>query len=381
MRPVQDYPAYLLEIAFKEDATVYELLTIAISFAVFWGFSFVAAKPLLRRLTYDTPLLRSACEREYERFGKAMYEDFGLKISKEEAIEKMMREWPDWIIVVPQHAVGSMLCIPSLFGLGEASWASSLACLGCLSEVGWELENTAEIIYTRLFTDHGEKTFPNPVVFLLLLHHSLTTSLGIPMVLHYRNLWVFHQLVFDLQLAAVTLTLIEYSKLLDITKANDLWKFKVCNFLILALYVWTRLLRWIYLSAHMILTWYHDKAWTFMAVGAVMIPLFSLFNAVFMVIPMYKRLMKFLRVSAEHDSLPLDASEKQRRQSIIQLEAARGDLSNFDLEDNIVSFLESLNDRKKVERRMTVPPREMKTWRSARMMRYASVPASGWKED
>ena len=104
-----------------------------------------------------------------------------------------------------------------------------------------------------------------------------------------------------------------------------------------------------------------------------------IFNAVFVVIPTYQRYMKFLRVSAEHDSLPLDASEKQRRQSIVQLEAVREVLVEYDLEDRILSFLDSLNDRKKVERRMTLPPRAMKTWRSTRMMR--SVLAHGWKKD
>ena len=376
--PIQGYPAYLLEIAFKEDATVYELLTIALAFAVFWGLFFEAAKVLLRRLTYGRPWLRLACEREYERSTKKMFEDFGLKLTKDEAVENMMRDqWPDSIVIISQHAAGSMLCIPSLFGMGDASRASSLACLGCLSEIGWELENTAEIVYKRLFT--REKKMPNLLVFLLLLHHSLASSLGLPMVIHYRNLWVFHQVVFDLQLASVTLILTEYSKLLDIAKANDLWKFKVCNFLMLALYVWTRLIHWIYLSAHMTLTWYHDKAWTFMAVGAVMILLFSFFNAVFIVIPTYQRYMKFLGVSAKHIFLPLDASEKQMSQSIIQLEAAREVLVEYDLEDRIMSFLDSLNDRKKVERRMTLPPRALKTWRSTRMMR--SVPAHGWKED
>ena len=66
MRPIQDYPAYLLEIAFKEDVTVYELLMIAHAFALFWGLFFEAAIVLLRRLTYGRPWLRLACKREYE---------------------------------------------------------------------------------------------------------------------------------------------------------------------------------------------------------------------------------------------------------------------------------------------------------------------------
>jgi hypothetical protein len=58
----------------------------------------------------------------------------------------------------------------------------------------------------------------------------------------------------------------------------------------------------------MMMTWYHDEAWTFITVGAVMILLFSFFNAVFIVIPTYQRYMKFLGVSAKHNFLPLDAS-------------------------------------------------------------------------
>ncbi|KAL3810178.1 hypothetical protein ACHAXA_001599 [Cyclostephanos tholiformis] len=383
MWPIEDHITFLLEAAFREDVTVNELLPISIGFAMFWAVVFEVSKPPLRRLTHGRPLLRSACEREYERCAKEMYVNIGVRMTKEEAIELMMKEWPAHVVIILQHAAGSILCIPSLFGIGDASWASSLACLGCLSELGWELENTAEIVYTRLFTEHGKRTMPNFLVVLLLLHHSLTLCLGLPMVLHYRNLWVFHQLVFDLQLGgAVFLSLTEYSKFLDITKANELWKFKVCNFLILALNIWTRLFHWIYLSAHMMLTWYRDKAWAFMVVGAVVIVLFSFFNAAFMIIPIYQRFVKFLRVSAEYDSLPPDASEKQRRQSIIQLEAAREGLLEFDLEDRIMSFLDSFNHREKVDRRQSLPPRALKSWgSSARMMRHASVPAHAWKKD
>ena len=92
MRPVRDYPVYLLEIAFKEDATFYELLAIALAFAVFWGLFFEAGKVLLRRLTHGRPWLRLACERLYERSAKKMFEDIGLTLTKEEAVERMMRD-------------------------------------------------------------------------------------------------------------------------------------------------------------------------------------------------------------------------------------------------------------------------------------------------
>lgn len=96
---------------------------------------------------------------------------------------------------------------------------------------------------------------------------------------------------------------------------------------------------------------------------------------------MYQRYMKFLQMSAEHDFLPLDASEKQMSQSIIQLEATREVLVEFDLEDCILSFLDLLNHKKKVKVRQTVPYRSIKTWVAARMLRNALVPAHCWKED
>jgi hypothetical protein len=79
----------------------------------------------------------------------------------------------------------------------------------------------------------------------------------------------------------------------------------------------------------------------------------SYFYAVFVVIPMYQRYIKFLQMSAEHNFLPLYASEKQMSQSIIQLEATREVLVEFDLEDRILLFLDSLNHKKKVKMRQT----------------------------
>ena len=43
------------------------------------------------------------------------------------------------------------------------------------------------------------------------------------MVLYYRDLWVFHQLVFDLQLAGATILVLEYTKLLDISQKIECW--------------------------------------------------------------------------------------------------------------------------------------------------------------
>ena len=59
-----------------------------------------------------------------------------------------------------------------------------------------------ETIITRLFTKDGDKKVPTPFIIVLAVHHTLASSLGLPMILHYRNLRALHWLCFDLQFGA-----------------------------------------------------------------------------------------------------------------------------------------------------------------------------------
>ena len=150
----------------------------------------------------------------------------------------------------------------------------------------------------------------------------------------------FGQLCFDLQFTASCLSLIEYSKTLDITKPNDLRKLKLVNTINLIITFWTRLFHFVYLSFEMITTWYHDEAWIFLGVGIIMIGLFSIFNVVGFLFPMYKRFMKFRHASADYESLPADASGEKRRKSIIALADVVGEMleDTTDTEEQIYMF-------------------------------------------
>ena len=53
---------YLIELAFKEDATAIELIYISCGFAVLWGIVFTTARPILSYFTYGKPWLYAACE-------------------------------------------------------------------------------------------------------------------------------------------------------------------------------------------------------------------------------------------------------------------------------------------------------------------------------
>ena len=89
------------------------------------------------------------------------------------------------------------------------------------------------MLYKRFFTKDGPINFPNVVILFILIHHCLSVLLVIPMVICYRALRPFHWLVCELQIVGGIIVLAEYSKMLDITKKNDLRKFKIINFILL----------------------------------------------------------------------------------------------------------------------------------------------------
>lgn len=134
MVPVQNYAIYLVEIAFKEDASYQELFALSVAFGVFWTIFFEISKPIVRRHVCGKPWFDKYVEREYER-------SKGLpgEMPKEEFFVELRKNWPNAIVMCSQHAAGAMLCVPALLGVGDASWASSLACLGLFSEIGFEL--------------------------------------------------------------------------------------------------------------------------------------------------------------------------------------------------------------------------------------------------
>ena len=142
----------------------------------------------------------------------------------------------------------------------------------------------------------------------------------------------------------------------------------------------------VYLSCLVITTWYHDEAWAFLAVGGILVVLFSAFNAVVCVIPFFKRWKKWRNKCVEYESLPADAPEAQRRKTMLDLQDSVNDLileeslnERIITEDRIRLFIDALYERRDVERRHTMPPSRAKmAWGSTRLMRGLSVPPHMW---
>mmetsp|Transcript_26991 Transcript_26991/g.39475 ORF Transcript_26991/g.39475 Transcript_26991/m.39475 type:complete len:244 (-) Transcript_26991:38-769(-) len=227
-------------------------------------------------------------------------EEAGIKCSKEEYLQWFMRNWVGGPLVALQHLVGGALCIPAVLKMGDPRVYSSLACLGIMNEMGFEIQ---DVIKTLYFFTPAE--VPGFALFLIFIHHSLTTCLGLPTILCYRNLSTLHWLCFDLQGAAAVSTFIyEYTKILDVTKRGELKQFLILSWISFLVMLITRFFHWVYLVGEFIFVWYNDKAWAFLVVGTFFLLIFSYFNFAIVLKSMYGRLQKFMKMSAEHDSLP-----------------------------------------------------------------------------
>jgi len=347
----QDIKQHLLTIIFDDDPTVPQLLTVVAAFAFFWFIFFSIVKFTVRPLIHNKKWLLDAISKDYERGAKRQLKDLHIDMTKDEFIAFAVRDWPRMQSIYLQHFVGSFFCIQSILGIGDPSVASSLAVCGVLSEIGWELQDMIEIIWVRLFHKEGKKLFPDALVIIFLVHHSLASILGIPVILFYRHHKTLHWLCFDLQFAAgLALSIQEITKLLDISNPRQLRQFKVLNFIAFITMLWTRGIHWVYLITTLLLAFYRDQAWAFLCLGTVLSLLFSLFNYALCLKPFYKKFVKFLHVSAEYESLPADASADRRRSSVMQLDLARAELIEAELAD-----FQSLFQKREVTRRQSVP--------------------------
>lgn len=365
--------------AFNEDVTFVELLHIALAFAVFWYFVFEIFKIVLGKWSHGKPWLKAGCERDFDRNEKQVRMGYSKDKSRDDIVDDMMKNWPVGPSVAVQHLVGTSLCIPSLIGYGDPAWASSLACLGILCEMGFEIVDYVLLLYRRW--RYGKEKVTNAALIFGAVHHSLATLVGPYAILSYRDLRTVYWICFDMQFAGSLLLLMEYAKLLDITKQPDLMQFKVVNFIMFVFMVWTRVFHWFYLVFEMYVTWWNDEKWTAMVVGGVVIFVFSMMNVFIIAIPFGKRFFKFLYKSAEYETLPKETPSEDRRKSVVAISEAASSLLDVeqDPEHAMAEYLlGALEERpaREIERRQTMNPKSSATKsKSYKMMKYMSVPA------
>lgn len=153
----------LKDIVFDENATARDLLRVVAFLAVFWAIFFSLLSAIVRPLVYGKPWLVAAGERDYDRGAKELYKKFGVDKSKEDYVTYFMGMWPWTCGIIVQHLIGGMLCLPSILGIGNEETAASLACLGILSEMAWEIQDIMTWIYKRFGLPDGKATVPMAV--------------------------------------------------------------------------------------------------------------------------------------------------------------------------------------------------------------------------
>lgn len=354
---------YLKEIVLNENATVNEYFFLVISLAFFWWVFFEITCRIIQYFIQGKEWVRVAAIKEYHRFSKKGLEDMGAKMSEEEFIDYFASSWP-WVISVGfQHLFGSLLATPSLFGLFnlDPKLSSSLACLGILSEMGWEIGDMFMWIYKRYFTVGGKVRVPIALLVVLALHHSLTSLLAIPAIMNYRDSKLLHWLCFDLQASGTILVFaIEYSKILDVTKKNELNQFLAATMFCLVSSIWTRVFHWSYLSSQFIYIWYKDEAWGVLAVGSFAILCFTFFSVFVSIVPTYQRFMKFWKVSSEYHALPADVDPAKRRASAVNLDIAASQVLLSTYDSNLFAFESYMEERgaghERSNRTQSMPP-------------------------
>jgi len=342
----------LIDLILEENPTTQDLITIVLGLAALWLISFAVAVPIIASMVKDKPWFRKASDNDYERSAKAILEKIGIRQTVDQYFVFFRYMWPLLQCVCFQHFVGGILCLPSLLGLLDESTASSLACLGILSEIGWEISDTLIWIHKRYFTENGKIKVPGALFIVIGLHHSLSSLLGIPMILNYRNSKTLHLICFEMQAAsAVALFVKEYTKLLDVSVPRQLRLFQAMTGFALAVMVFCRLIHWPSLVFDFCKIWYEQKAWTFMAIGTTLGLIFTIFNWCFCIQPYYARFVKFMNKSVEYEKLP--AGSAARRTSAITLQAAAVDVfPQQSLEEEVANLFV----KRAVFRRETVPP-------------------------
>jgi len=350
---------------FDEEPTIRQLVMLAVSFAFFWAVVFKLLTGIISYLIRDKPQwLLDAANRDYERGGRETAEAIGMDTSREACQHNFFRMWPWLQVVSVQHALGGLLCLPSLLNLSphNPSVANSLACLGIISEMGWEIQDLITWIYKRYGTEHGKDVVQLPFLVIITMHHAMTTILAVPLIMNYRNLKTLHWICFELQFAAfVVLSFAEYTKLLDLSKPRQLQQFQILSLIALVVSIWSRVIHWLYLLGEFMVVWYQDQAYGFLVIGGVLGALFSLFSYAIVVRPQCKRWLKFRNQKVEYDQVLSDdqSTPDHLRSSFVALNSAAGELLlEMEEDGGLTELAERLFPSKatdEIDRRASVP--------------------------
>lgn len=226
---------------------------------------------------------------------------FGVKISRSLAFE--LGCWT--VVVLTQHMVGGLLCLPSIL---QSPWISQknsamFVRLGGLTETGYEFQDLSSRLYAFNFGgEEGRKKNPVAGLMILGLHHILGLSMVIPMNVLYGDLWPYHELIFNLQICSViSLGIQQYGYTLDISTSWGLWKMQLYSLITWAGIVYSRIYRFIPLACTLLVTVREDGYTSFFFCACIALGAMSLTNLLYF-LDATAKVLKFVLTKHDHQS-------------------------------------------------------------------------------
>ena len=318
-------PFFLFKVLILKDGdlstTWPELAKIVAFFAILWFIVLTTADAIIQPLLRNSKWVIDAFQRNYKhsttKKERKMLKKMDVLMTKEEYLQLAINGFPRFQANSLQHFVGTCFCVPAIFNIEEfdSVTASSIAMLGILSEMGWELMDMLRMICVRIFRKNGKKLVPDGVILIDLAHHSLASCLGIPFILYYRDSRMLHWMVFDLHFSGVVWTnTLTITKFLDVSDPKQMRLFKVLNSICFVVFVWTRIIHWIYLASSLVRATLDSESWVFgLFVSYIALYVFTRYSFHIFVLPLYNKCKmlpprKKKRKATKDESMPISAT-------------------------------------------------------------------------
>jgi hypothetical protein len=323
-----------LETIFDDDATLGDLLRLVGFLGILILVGLEACRPILSGIANGPlkPTLSAIAELEIDKQG-------GDTATKEEYLELVIvQNWPETMMGLGLHTLGGCLNIPSVYGWTMVSKrvSSSLACFGIILEMAYGVRALFRLLYFRLVREPATAAtatalYPTQEVLWTVLRHSLACVMGIPMILWYRHNPDMHRICYYMRFSVAAIGCItEYSRSLDTTKIDELFRFMLLSFVMFLIILWTRVVQWLFLSYKLVKAVYADEHWGLLVFGGLFLVVFTAFNIFSAVIPTYQRLVALWKILAAYgdgiSSESSSGSSSSRRMSYSEIQAAAAEL-------------------------------------------------------
>ena len=221
---------------------------LAVLHAIAWQF---AVRRLATRVIAPWIMRRPWAARYRRRCYETLTHGYGVRFKDEEHAFKFSSLFAAFVAI---HIVGGLLCVPSLL-VGQTSLTTALAAQGALIEIGWEASDLVVRAWQLAGFEGqaGRDINPPMLVFFAVCHHTMGTSMILPMNVYFRDNRDYHELVFLLQFGAfVAMFSQAYGYTLDVSTRGGLVRMRRAALWTFVSVLWSRGIRYVVIGARLL---------------------------------------------------------------------------------------------------------------------------------